>query len=1082
MVSINLPSVRKVVHQSGHNYIIQSYDIKPEVKDFDYLSGTPFILSCNEESYFFTSKIEDNIPEECHYALLTYKKPVRKDFNDGNLKIKHWIKHPLFSESTPEEIVSSWNGKFTFIKEDIEKEINGLRPPQIGALFSILAHSQNAEERGIVVMPTGTGKTETMLSTLIANECNKLLVAVPSDSLRTQISEKFITLGLLKEFGIVDEACENPTVGIINQKFENDNELNDFISKSNVVVTTMAILSGCSNQQKVILSEVFSHLFIDEAHHSEASTWKKFIQYFDDEKVFLFTATPFRNDGKNLDGKFIFNFSLKKAQSQGYYKEINFLPIREYDKKEADKKIAEKAIEQLREDIANGYNHIIMARCLSKNRAKEVFEHYKGYNDLNPVMVYTGVSGLKDKIEAIKNKEHKIIVCVNMLGEGFDLPELKIAAIHDERQSLPITLQFVGRFTRTSFESLGSASFITNIAYPPIQQELNQLSARDADWNLLLPMISEEATDKEINFQGFLEGFNNLENSSIPFQNINPAMSTVVYKNNGNEWFPNNWRDGIVNIDTYEHQFSDYNPNNNTLVIILGKVNKVEWGSFDVVKNMEWSMIVVHWDFRPDKNLVFIHSSAKGISSDKIVKAIFGEEFSLIRGMDVFKIFHNVKRLTLYNVGARKGVGKDISFQSFFGRGVQDGIKQLEQGTLIKNNIFGVGFKDGEKLSLGCSVKGKVWSYLRGNLNELIEWCKNIGDVLENPDIDPNTVLENTLIPVTIYERPEVTPISVEWHPEMYQYSENRYEINIDGNNYDLSNSELNIVDSPTNQPIRFSLDCEDFNIEYELFLGSKIVDGNQEAFYQIRKLSIENPIISFSNKSLNLTDFFQVYTPTIWFADGSQLIQNSFVKPKIEADKIPLENIITDDWVGVSINREAQGIQPYVKDSIQYYFINKIRDDYQVIYDDDGRGEIADVIGINNEEKHIDIHLFHLKYAKKGKTGNDISNFYEVCGQAQKSLSWKYRDGKVFFDHLLRRIVKTKKGNTCSRIIKGTEEDLELMLNAAKWTKEMRFHIYIAQPSLEKANASDDILLLLGNTHHYLHTVGNVELKVYTS
>ena len=129
--------------------------------------------------------------------------------------------------------------------------------------------------------------------------------------------------------------------------------------------------------------------------------------------------------------------------------------------------------------------------------------------------------------------------------------------------------------------------------------------------------------------------------------------------------------------------------------------------------------------------------------------------------MDMFKIFHDVKRLTLYNVGARKGTGRDISFQSFFGKGVQDGLKLLEQGTLIKNNVFGVGFKDGEKISLGCSVKGKVWSYLRGNLNELTEWCQKIGDVLENPAINPNTVLENTLVPVVIDERPDVTPIAI---------------------------------------------------------------------------------------------------------------------------------------------------------------------------------------------------------------------------------------------------------------------------------------------------------------------------------
>ena len=120
--------------------------------------------------------------------------------------------------------------------------------------------------------------------------------------------------------------------------------------------------------------------------------------------------------------------------------------------------------------------------------------------------------------------------------------------------------------------------------------------------------------------------------------------------------------------------------------------------------------------------------------------------------MDVFKIFNEIKRLSVYNFGGKKGIGKDITFQSFFGCGVQDGLKLLEQGTLIKNNIFGIGFKDGEKITLGCSVSGKVWSYLRGNLSELTEWCKNIGEIITYRSIDPNTVLKHTLFPKFIFE------------------------------------------------------------------------------------------------------------------------------------------------------------------------------------------------------------------------------------------------------------------------------------------------------------------------------------------
>ena len=50
-----------------------------------------------------------------------------------------------------------------------------------------------------------------------------------------------------------------------------------------------------------------------------------------------------------------------------------------------------------------------------------------------------------------------------MLGEGFDLPQLKIAAFHDIRKSLAVTLQLAGRFTR-SRQDLGEATFIANIA------------------------------------------------------------------------------------------------------------------------------------------------------------------------------------------------------------------------------------------------------------------------------------------------------------------------------------------------------------------------------------------------------------------------------------------------------------------------------------------------------------------------------------------------------------------------------------------------------------------------------------------
>ena len=108
-----------------------------------------------------------------------------------------------------------------------------------------------------------------------------------------------------------------------------------------------------------------------------------------------------------------------------------------------------------------------------------------------------------------------------MLGEGFDLPQLKIAAFHDIRKSLPITLQFAGRFTRTSYDDeLGNATFIANLADSNVENELSELYAQDSDWNSLLSTLSSDEIEEQIDFNEFIDGFQYLESSKIPFQNF----------------------------------------------------------------------------------------------------------------------------------------------------------------------------------------------------------------------------------------------------------------------------------------------------------------------------------------------------------------------------------------------------------------------------------------------------------------------------------------------------------------------------------------------------------------------------------
>ena len=79
---------------------------------------------------------------------------------------------------TPGKVLHAWAHKFDFRTEDETTETAGLRTPQIGALHAIAAHFAVGKEfeAATVVLPTGTGKTETMLATQVYRRLERTLV------------------------------------------------------------------------------------------------------------------------------------------------------------------------------------------------------------------------------------------------------------------------------------------------------------------------------------------------------------------------------------------------------------------------------------------------------------------------------------------------------------------------------------------------------------------------------------------------------------------------------------------------------------------------------------------------------------------------------------------------------------------------------------------------------------------------------------------------------------------------------------------------------------------------------------------
>lgn len=429
--------------------------------------------------------------------------------------------------------------KFIPKEATIDDEV-GLRKPQIGALYAIQAHWTLSTDAATIVLPTGTGKSETMFATIISKNINRTLIVVPSKLLRDQTYDRAKRWGILNDIGCLDKNTICPNTLMLKSNTKDFESFKKVVSDANIIISTIALLDRMDITYKKYLSDSCDLLIVDEAHHVSSKTWSNFKMYFNKKKVLQFTATPFREDKKLVDGKIIYNFPMHMAIEQNYFQPINFISIEEYDDNKVDIEIAKKAVSILENDLKSNFKHILLVRANNIERAKQLYENiYSRYREYNPVLITSKTTKINREkfMKSIKNGDSKIVICVDMFGEGIDIPNLKIAALHDKFKSLPITLQFIGRFARSKTD-LGNAKIIANIADVNFMNSLKDLYESDSDWNLLLPIKSEQNIQDKIELQELISGFK-VNNTEIDLRQLRPKVSMRVFKyNNTENWNP----------------------------------------------------------------------------------------------------------------------------------------------------------------------------------------------------------------------------------------------------------------------------------------------------------------------------------------------------------------------------------------------------------------------------------------------------------------------------------------------------------------------------------------------------------------
>lgn len=952
----------------------------------------------------------------------------------------------------------------------------GLRRPQIGALHAALAHATRSDAPATIVMPTGTGKTETMLALNANRRFERLLVVVPTDALREQIAGKFETFGVLRQQECLSSTAAYPVVMRLSHIPTTPAEVDQLFDSANVIVTTMQIAGRAEAEVQEQMAHRASALFIDEAHHIGAPTWARFRGLFVERDLPLpivqFTATPFREDGRRVDGEFIYTYPLKKAQTEGYFKPIRFEAVFGLDQADADIAIADKLGEVLSADLDAGLNHLAMARCSTIERAKELHRLYRDlYPQFSPVIVHSQQS-LRERranLAALRRFESRIIVCVDMLGEGFDLPELKIAGLHDPHKSIAVTIQFVGRFTRQD-PRLGDATVIANTGVDDIDRSLAKLYAEDADWNALVEALSTAKIDRQVRRAEMFKGFVG-DLSDIPLQTLEPKMNAVVYRTSCDGWDPLQAED-LYNTGVFLG--IKVNPHQRVAIFVTRSEEQAGWTTAQHAIDVTWDLHMMHWD--PAAGLLYISSSAKG-PYDRLATAVCGDSTRRVQGEDVFRSLHGFKRLILRNLGLTHHQGRGVRYSMYMGVDVADGLETAKSQSRIKNNVFATGFLDGVPSSRGCSAKGKFWSISPvRDLADWVEWCADIGRAINDSGITTDGVFKSAMRPRQISVRPSVPPVAIHWPESLLTQIEERIEISFGDNAVPFAECDIELLSHERTGPLKFAVRSDTHVAEFEIVF----TEGNA----RYPQTSGPKTTIKVGGKAKPLSESFGDDSPQIDFGDGSLLIYSHlYALPEgVSAEPYPVDRIEAWDWSETNIRSESQGPEKR-PDSVQRRVIETLAADdspLDVIFDDDGAGEIADVVSLRVTEGLVQVTLYHCKYSSADTPGARVKDLYEVCGQAQKSARWRDRPSRMFTHMLKREKLRLNKGQN-SRFEQGTAAFLK-KLKASWQDYRYEFDVRIVQPGLSRKVVTEEGLHLLASVETYLLETRAMRLRVIAS
>lgn len=963
----------------------------------------------------------------------------------------------------------------------------GFRKAQLGAIYSIGRHfSLYDKEPALVVMPTGSGKTAVLTLCPYLLGVKRVLILSSSKLVRGQITEEISNLKTLLKIRAFPGDVLLPTIKEVDSELsttEDWKELEEF----NFTVGIPKSLASSFKNGVYPSVDLFDLILIDESHHLPAKTWTQIADYFVDSKKIYFTATPFRRDKKEIDGKLIYSYPLSKAYEDKIFGKVGYIPIKTdgLERSQKDRLIAKKAEEVFKKDREDGFEHFLMVRTKHKKHANELKKLYDENTSLNLRLIHSdhSYSYIKSSIKKLSDKKLDGIICVNMLAEGFDFPSLKIGAIHEHHKSLAVTLQFIGRFARTNAENLGPAKFIA--AENDIVLGRKHLIYQDgAVWSDLIINLSEDAIQEIEDNQEFVKGFvdkiedQTIDKKDLSLSVIKPYSHIKIFRIQDIDI------DSELDIRNQKVIFNQLDTDNNVSVFVTVEENKPKWIIGEELKDQKYFLYIIYYSKVND--LLFIHFSGKKtkILYDEILECFGVEQYDVIPKSDIHKALHGLREMTFFNIGLQsRAVQSGESYRIISGSAAHNHLTDSAGRMYSNGHIQGSGINaEGISTTIGYSSGSKVWSSQYINVKDFVAFSDLIGSKINSKVVvKTNTSIDNIPIPIEISKIPKgEKPTFGMFHDSTFKNNPLTKFI-IDGTEvYSDRLTEVDIlIDYSFNsdEGIRFLLKGNQFEIPLEFSIkdGCKYLIDNEISF-----------LIHYGDDTyVELLKYLANYPITFQLTDLSTITNGNELLVRSQKAVFNPERLEEVDWdfYDTDISQEYKNQEKgkrHVHDVLCEIISNSSP---TVLIYDHGSHEVADFVVFHEHDRLIKVEIYHVKASDNQKTGDRVSYLYEVCGQAEKSLIWtksRHILKSKINDRLLNSDDEVQLLGSTDKIKIGTQNDLDRMLNSGK---QFKYEIFAVQPGLSKSNMSEKLSHLLASTDDYIISNANNEnLRVLCS